>query len=266
MTPLGRRTSRSPVGYVDRIPCLSPWQQVPASCRQTNRADVRRRSDSDLQGSWAGKGAKKAKNARKFIKKIDGVDASERKDAKMNHVIISERKDKKAAKYMLKDLPFPYTSAAQHEHKLRTPMGPEWSTSTVRLSYVRRLWPFLELTSLFVSLCVTADLAGPDHSGRPGQARCHHPAGRSQSFVDFRKTAFCCLQPGRLCLCVSCCDLAWSNLRKRTVRGMMALEAESWRTAAVAPSEPDSGTRARDARGRPARAREPQRSYTTVMR
>lgn len=32
---------------------------------------------------------------------------------------------------MLKDLPFPYTSAAQLEHKLRTPMGPEWSTSTV---------------------------------------------------------------------------------------------------------------------------------------
>ena len=33
---------------------------------------------------------------------------------------------------MLKDLPFPYTSAAQHEHKLATPLGPEWSTSTVR--------------------------------------------------------------------------------------------------------------------------------------
>lgn len=32
---------------------------------------------------------------------------------------------------MLKDLPFPYTSAAQHEHKLRTPLGPEWSTATV---------------------------------------------------------------------------------------------------------------------------------------
>lgn len=84
-----------------------------------------------MQGAWAGKGAKKSKNARKFVKKIDGVDASQRKDAKLNHVIISERKDKKAAKYMLKDLPFPYTSAAQHEHKLRTPMGPEWSTSTV---------------------------------------------------------------------------------------------------------------------------------------
>ncbi|GAA6001595.1 hypothetical protein JCM10207_006743 [Rhodosporidiobolus poonsookiae] len=82
-------------------------------------------------GSWAGKGAKKQKNARKFITKVAGIAADKRKDAGMNHVIISEKKDKKAAKYMLKDLPFPYTSAAQHEHKLRTPMGPEWSTSTV---------------------------------------------------------------------------------------------------------------------------------------
>jgi U3 small nucleolar RNA-associated protein 14 len=84
------------------------------------------------QGSWAGKGAKKNKNPKKkFVKKIAGIDASERKDAGLNHVIINEKKDKKASKYMLKDLPFPYTSAAQLEHKLRTPMGPEWSTSTV---------------------------------------------------------------------------------------------------------------------------------------
>ncbi|GAA5863261.1 hypothetical protein JCM3774_000832 [Rhodotorula dairenensis] len=101
--------------------------------RREMERDAPREEDITLPGwgAWAGKGAKKAKNARKFVKKIDGIDASQRKDAKLNHVIISERKDKRAAKYMLKDLPFPYTSAAQHEHKLRTPMGPEWSTSTI---------------------------------------------------------------------------------------------------------------------------------------
>lgn len=77
-----------------------------------------------MQGAWAGKGAKKQKNARKYVTKVAGVEASKRKDAQLNHVIISEKKDKKAAKYMLKDLPFPYTSAAQHEHKLATPLGP----------------------------------------------------------------------------------------------------------------------------------------------
>lgn len=221
--------------------CLLPWQQVLASCRQTSRADVRRRSDSDLQGSWAGKGAKKAKNARKFIKKIDGVNASERKDAKMNHVIISERKDKKAAKYMLKDLPFPYTSAAQHEHKLRTPMGPEWSTSTVRLSRVRR--PLPELTSPFVSLCVAADLAGPDHPGRLGQARCHNSAGRSQSFVDFRKT--CTLLPSaraalslRLQLRPHIDTAAGKSAQLAQGRGI-----KSWGRGGPRPSQRDAGAR-----------------------
>ncbi|BGP16523.1 hypothetical protein JCM10213_001138 [Rhodosporidiobolus nylandii] len=101
--------------------------------RKEIERDAPREEDNTLPGwgSWGGKGAKKQKNPRKFITKIAGIDADKRKDAKLNHVIIREKKDKKAAKYMLKDLPFPYTSAAQHEHKLRTPMGPEWSTSTV---------------------------------------------------------------------------------------------------------------------------------------
>ncbi|GAA5851356.1 hypothetical protein JCM3766R1_007011 [Sporobolomyces carnicolor] len=102
--------------------------------RREIERDAPREEDNTLPGwgSWAGKGAKKNKNQKKkFVKKIAGIEASERKDAGLNHVIINEKKDKKASKYMLKDLPFPYTSAAQLEHKLRTPMGPEWSTSTV---------------------------------------------------------------------------------------------------------------------------------------
>ncbi|GAA5952349.1 hypothetical protein JCM3765_001949 [Sporobolomyces pararoseus] len=102
--------------------------------RKEIERDAPREEDNTLPGwgSWAGKGAKKSKKPnKKFVKKIAGIEASERKDAGLNHVIISEKKDKKASKYMLKDLPFPYTSAAQLEHKLRTPMGPEWSTSTV---------------------------------------------------------------------------------------------------------------------------------------
>ncbi|TNY24733.1 Utp14 protein-domain-containing protein [Rhodotorula diobovata] len=100
--------------------------------RKEIERDAPREEDNTLPGwgAWAGKGAKKQKNARKYVTKVAGVEASKRKDAQLNHVIISEKKDKKAAKYMLKDLPFPYTSAAQHEHKLATPLGPEWSTST----------------------------------------------------------------------------------------------------------------------------------------
>lgn len=68
-------------------------------------------------GSWGGKGVKKNKNARKFIKKIAGVDTAERKDYGKKNVIISEKKAK-AEKYLSSSLPFPYTSQSQYEQAL----------------------------------------------------------------------------------------------------------------------------------------------------
>lgn len=49
------------------------------------------------QGNWAGEGIRKNKKkpAKKFIKKIAGVDADKRKDAKLPKVIISEKRVKK---------------------------------------------------------------------------------------------------------------------------------------------------------------------------
>lgn len=91
-------------------------------------------------GSWGGKGVRrKPKKAapKKFTKHIAGVDAASRKDAGLNHVILSEKREKQAAKYLVKDLPFPYTSAAQHEQALRMPTGPEWQTGTTHRSFTR---------------------------------------------------------------------------------------------------------------------------------
>ena len=79
-------------------------------------------------GSWGGKGVKKNKNARKFVKKIAGVDAAERKDAGKKNVIISEKKAK-AEKYLSTSLPFPYTSQSQYEQALSSnTITPETST------------------------------------------------------------------------------------------------------------------------------------------
>ncbi|KAJ1301434.1 hypothetical protein OPQ81_008692 [Rhizoctonia solani] len=64
-------------------------------------------------GSWGGRGAKKQAPRPNLIKKIGGVDASKRADAGKKNIIISEKKDKKAAKYLVKDLPYPYTSKEQ---------------------------------------------------------------------------------------------------------------------------------------------------------
>ena len=64
----------------------------------------------------------------KYIKKVAGIDPTTRADYGKGHVIISEKRDKKAAKYLVKDLPYPYTSKAQFERTMEMPLGTEWNT------------------------------------------------------------------------------------------------------------------------------------------
>ena len=97
------------------------------------QADAPQEQDMTIPGwgSWGGKGVRhRQKKNPALIKKIDGLDPSRRKDFGMEHVMINERQDKKASKYKAKDLPFPYTSAAQYEAAMRTPLGSEWNTRT----------------------------------------------------------------------------------------------------------------------------------------
>ena len=53
-----------------------------------------------------------------------------RKDAKLEHVIISEKFDKKAAKYNVATLPYPYTSKQAFESNMRQPLGSDFNTQT----------------------------------------------------------------------------------------------------------------------------------------
>ena len=91
-----------------------------------------------MQGSWGGSGTKKAAPKPHLIKKVAGVDPKSRADYGKKHVIISEKRDKKAAKYLVKDLPYPYTSQAQYERSLATPVGTEWNT---RVAFQRATLP-----------------------------------------------------------------------------------------------------------------------------
>ncbi|KDN43775.1 Utp14-domain-containing protein [Tilletiaria anomala UBC 951] len=104
-------------------------------------AEAPREEDVTLAGwgSWGGKGVRKSKSARdaakkntarRFVRHVPGLNPSQRKDAGMDNVIINQRRDKKAEKYRPADLPFPYTSAAQYELAMRTPVGAEWNTLT----------------------------------------------------------------------------------------------------------------------------------------
>ncbi|CAO1622970.1 unnamed protein product [Jaminaea pallidilutea] len=103
------------------------------------QADAPQKSDSTLPGwgSWGGKGIKtnrkngSAKRSEAQLRAADpGLDPSRRRDAQMSNVLINERRDKKAGKYSVKDLPHPYTSARQYNAQREQPLGPEWNTLT----------------------------------------------------------------------------------------------------------------------------------------
>jgi len=86
-------------------------------------------------GSWGGRGTKKSQPKPRLI---PGVTPAARADAGKAWVITSERKDKKASRYMVKDLPHPYTTKAQFESSLEMPIGPEWNT---RMGFQRSALP-----------------------------------------------------------------------------------------------------------------------------
>ncbi|KAF8079316.1 Utp14-domain-containing protein [Lyophyllum atratum] len=93
-------------------------------------ADAPREVDTTIPGwgSWGGTGTRAAPPKPHRIKKIAGIDPTTRADYGKAHVIISEKRDKKAAKYLVKDLPYPYTSKAQFEKTMERPLGTEWNT------------------------------------------------------------------------------------------------------------------------------------------
>ncbi|KAE8444063.1 hypothetical protein EG329_000931 [Mollisiaceae sp. DMI_Dod_QoI] len=82
-------------------------------------------------GAWVGDGLskkEKAKNKGKVLTKIDGIKPEDRKDAKLNRVIINEKRVKKNNKYLASSLPHVYETKQQYERSLRLPIGPEWTT------------------------------------------------------------------------------------------------------------------------------------------
>lgn len=70
---------------------------------------------------------KKNKGA-KSIQKQHGVKPGQRKDLKLDKVIINERKVKKNSTYLASTLPWPFETKEQYERSLRLPKGKEWTT------------------------------------------------------------------------------------------------------------------------------------------
>lgn len=88
-------------------------------------------------GSWAGEGAPAPSLA--FIKRRREVEAAQaekedklkkaRKDDRLPRVMINDKRQKRSAKYMVAEVPYPFTSREQYERSLRQPIGGEWNTS-----------------------------------------------------------------------------------------------------------------------------------------
>ncbi|KIO31825.1 hypothetical protein M407DRAFT_217071 [Tulasnella calospora MUT 4182] len=87
-------------------------------------------------GSWTGVGVRTMNKARP--NRAASAVLVSRRDSGKSHVIISEKRDVKAAKYQVKDIPFPYTSRAQYERSLEAPLGTEWNT---RLGHQKAILP-----------------------------------------------------------------------------------------------------------------------------
>jgi U3 small nucleolar RNA-associated protein 14 len=84
-------------------------------------------------GSWGGAGISKKKqkqNKDRFSTTIKGVAPEQRKDAKLDRVIINEKRVKKNGKYLASELPYPFESRQQYERAMRLPLGPEWTTKS----------------------------------------------------------------------------------------------------------------------------------------
>ncbi|KAI9811237.1 MAG: hypothetical protein M1827_005569 [Pycnora praestabilis] len=82
-------------------------------------------------GNWTGDGISKKEQKRnkgRFFTKEEGIKKDQRKDKKLDRVIINEKRVKKNAKYLASNLPHPFETRQQYERSLRLPVGPEWTT------------------------------------------------------------------------------------------------------------------------------------------
>ncbi|RFU31666.1 hypothetical protein B7463_g4677, partial [Scytalidium lignicola] len=101
--------------------------------RQTIEDEDEKVIDNTLPGwgSWVGNGVSKKdkkRNKGRVLTKIEGIKEQNRKDAKLERVIINEKRVKKNSKYLASSLPHPFETRQQYERSLRLPVGPEWTT------------------------------------------------------------------------------------------------------------------------------------------
>ena len=108
-------------------------QEEVANSRKKKKRDM---TSSDGWGAWAGSGVRPPKRARPAVTEDKIV--PKRKDDRRPNVIISQARIKRTAnKYMLKDVPYPFTSREEYEKSLKGGIGKEWNVSSGVKAYTR---------------------------------------------------------------------------------------------------------------------------------
>ena len=110
--------------------------------RQTIEDEEEKIIDKTLPGwgTWTGAGITKKqekRNRSKVLVKEPGIAKEKRQDAKLDRVIINEKRVKKNSKYLATNLPHPFETRQQYERSLRLPVGPEWTTKETFQSATR---------------------------------------------------------------------------------------------------------------------------------
>ena len=88
-------------------------------------------------GNWVGEGISKREQKRhtgRFLTKQEGINPQDRKDAKLKHVIINQKRLKKNVAYLASTLPYPFTNRAEYERSIRMPIGVEWNVKETYLA------------------------------------------------------------------------------------------------------------------------------------
>lgn len=63
--------------------------------------------------------------------------APKRSDAHLNHVIINQATDRRAAELRIQGVPFPFTSREQYERAMKQPLGREWNSKASFLNLTK---------------------------------------------------------------------------------------------------------------------------------
>ena len=98
-------------------------------------------------GNWTGEGLqprpptvrqqREQREAQRKLLAAQQLALNSRRDSHLPHVIVSEQSDKRASKYLLQRLPFPYTSVDAYEQSLLQPLGKEWNAVEAHQKAVR---------------------------------------------------------------------------------------------------------------------------------